>query len=210
MDVKTVGKVDRAAFKGLGEFKLDTMDIAVGIIMGVLCTAVPYYFGFLDKFLWAFGPFGMFANYVALWSWFGFPALTGGWLRRKLGVVYLAYVVGYGGRWLLGDPDGILLIILALMFSVFFTFGFLISGRWRENYVWWLFYAGWVGVADAIAGIFFYGGITLWAGIGIDPWLFFVIYNAIGFIVWGILTGVLGKAVGQALVKAGIARPSHV
>ena len=100
------------------DFKLDTMDIVVAVLLGVIQAVIEIFtlLGFLERTVWATGPvgFAIYAFYNGT-TWILFYA--GVYLRKRAMIVILAVAVTALVRWFAGDPDGPVLMFYGPDFS---------------------------------------------------------------------------------------------
>ena len=113
------------------DFKLDTMDIVVAVLLGVVQAVIEIVglLGFLERTVWATGPVGfvIYAFYNGT-TWILFYA--GVYLRKRAVIVMLAVTVTALVRWFAGDPDGPVLLFYGL-FPATFGATLLALMRWR-------------------------------------------------------------------------------
>ena len=178
-------------------FTLDTMDITVAVIIGVITavytTYVPLYL--LETFFLSMGVYGWMAFYLYEGIYFVLFT-TAGWLRKKAGVMMLAGVVTGFIDYLLGVPEGPLLMLM--LFSGGLVAGiFLHFVNWKKDFL-----TTWIA-----GGLFFLAEETLFFfGTGWWPESTIEIIGVyvIGFITNGIITGYVSRLLATALTKAGI------
>jgi hypothetical protein len=178
-------------------FKLNTMDIAVAVILGVINAAyvIAGAFGYIEKVVMAAGVAGYLVFYFyegLMWP----PMFVSGFLRKKMGVMILVGFLFGAIRWALGDPDGPLL-------TVMYTAGTLGSSVW-------LYFRNWKG---SIVNWFMAGVIQFWI---VDALIWFPYYGfpggievfvpsvIVGTIFAGIWAGILGLWIGKALRGTGV------
>ena len=178
--------------------KLDTMDVTIAVIVGVITavytTYVPLYL--LETFFLSMGVYGWMAFYLYEGIYFVLFT-TAGWLRKKAGVMMLAGVVTGFIDYLLGVPEGPLLMVM--LFAGGLVAGlFLHFVNWRRNFL-----TAWVA-----GGLFFLAEETLFFfGTGFWPENAIELIGVyiIGFITNGIITGYVSRLIADALTRAGIA-----
>ena len=179
-------------------FKLNTMDITIAVIVGVITavytTYIPLYL--LETFFLSLGVYGWMAFYLYEGIYFVLFT-TAGWLRKKAGVIMLAGVVTGFIDYLLGIPEGPLLMVM-LFAGGLVTGLFLHYVNWRRNFL-----TAWVA-----GGLFFLAEETLFFfGTGFWPETAIEVIGVyiIGFITNGIITGYISRLIADALTRAGIA-----
>lgn len=181
------------------ELRLNTMDIVVAVLLGVIEAAIEIVgaLGFLERTVWAAGGLGfaIYAFYNGT-TWLLFFA--GAYLRKRAGVIVLAAVVTHVMRWFFGDPDGPILLWYALFPSIFGALLAFALLRWRGGNVLFALACGWTAALNQVALFVILGGFSLADG---PAWGAASV--AIGFL-GGLLWGVLGRYLGKALERAGV------
>src|SRR5690606_1895100 len=187
-----------ARYRPAEEFKFNTMDIVVAVLLGVIEAVIEIVgaLGFLERTVWAGGAAGF-----ALYAWYNGATwllfYAGAYLRKRAGMIMLASLVTHLIRWFAGDPDGPVLLFYGLFPAIFGVAGFMLmrpqGGRW-------LFALSLAATAAAnqLATFIGQGGFqladsTFWAWVSIG----------IGF-VGGLLWGVIAWYLGRGLEKAGV------
>jgi len=178
-------------------FKLNTMDIAVAVILAVINAAyvIAGAMGYIEKVVMATGVVGYLVFYFyegLMWP----PMIVSGFLRKKIGVMMLVGFLFGAIRWALGDPDGPL---LTLMYTAGTAGAALVLNfrGWKESYANWFMAAVvefWI--VDALIWFPYYG----FPG-GIEVYVPSII---VGTIFAGIWAGILGLWIGKALRKTGV------
>lgn len=178
-------------------FKLNTMDIAVAVILAVINAAyvVAGAIGYIEKVLMATGVLGYLMFYFIeglMWP----PMIIAGFLRKKVGVMILVGFLFGAIRWALGDPDGPL---LTLMYTAG-TAGpglWLAFRNWKETYTNW-FVAGAIEhwIVDALIWFPYYG---MPGGLEV-----YIPSIAVGTVFCGLWAGILGLWIGKQLRKTGV------
>jgi len=180
------------------EFRLDTMDIVVATILGLIEAVIEIVgaLGFLERTVWLAGPAG-FAFYAvyngATWVLF----FAGAYLRKRAGVIVLAIAITHLVRWFFGDPDGPVLMFYAL-FPAFWMLLTFIAMRWKGG---WMLFAITCAVAtgtNQIAALIGQRGFDLAGGA-----FWGIVSIIIGFL-GGLVWGPLGRYLGMGLEKAGV------
>ncbi|MGE4658689.1 MAG: hypothetical protein AAEI08_07140 [Gammaproteobacteria bacterium] len=182
------------------DFKLDTMDIVVAVLLGVIQAAVEIVglLGFLERTVWAAGPvgFAIYAFYNGT-TWVLFFA--GAYLRKRAMLVILAVGVTALVRWFAGDPDGPILLFYGLFPAAFGAAVFVLL-RWRgEKFLFALALAA-TSVANQWALFIGQGGFQLVDG---ARWaLISMAIATFGGFIWGIAAWYLGRGLENAGVPS--------
>ena len=182
------------------DFKLDTMDIVVAVLLGVIQAVIEVVglLGFLERTVWATGPVGfvIYAFYNGT-TWILFYA--GAYLRKRAVVVMLAVTVTALVRWFAGDPDGPVLLFYGL-FPAAFGAGVLALMRWRGGRVLFALAVAVTAVANQVATFIGQGGFQLADG---TTWaLVSMSVAAVGGLLWGVLAWYLGRGLERAGVPS--------
>ena len=182
------------------DFKLDTMDIVVAVLLGVIQAVIEIVglLGFLERTVWATGPVGfvIYAFYNGT-TWILFYA--GAYLRKRAVVVMLAVTVTALVRWFAGDPDGPVLLFYGL-FPAAFGAGVLALMRWRGGRVLFALAVAVTAVANQVATFIGQGGFQLADG---TTWaLVSMSVAAVGGLLWGVLAWYLGRGLERAGVPS--------
>ena len=182
------------------DFKLDTMDIVVAVLLGVIQAVIEVVglLGFLERTVWATGPVGfvIYAFYNGT-TWILFYA--GAYLRKRAVVVMLAVTVTALVRWFAGDPDGPVLLFYGL-FPAAFGAGVLALMRWRGGRVLFAVAVAVTAVANQVATFIGQGGFQLADG---TTWaLVSMSVAAVGGLLWGVLAWYLGRGLERAGVPS--------
>lgn len=190
----------RGTYRIAEEFKFNTMDIVVAVLLGVIEAAIEIIgaLGFLERTVWAGGALGfaIYAFYNGT-TWILFYA--GAYLRKRAGIILLASAVTHLIRWFAGDPDGPVLMFYGLFPAAFGVAVFMLmrhrGGRWLFSLS-----AAATAAANQLATFIGQGGFqladsTFWAWVSI----------AIGFgggLIWGVVAWYLGRGLERAGVPA--------
>ena len=182
------------------DFKLDTMDIVVAVLLGVIQAVIEVVglLGFLERTVWATGPVGfvIYAFYNGT-TWILFYA--GAYLRKRAVVVMLAVTVTALVRWFAGDPDGPVLLFYGL-FPAAFGAGVLALMRWRGGRALFALAVAVTAVANQVATFIGQGGFQLADG---TTWaLVSMSVAAVGGLLWGVLAWYLGRGLERAGVPS--------
>lgn len=181
------------------ELRLNTMDIVVAVLLGVIEAAIEIVgaLGFLERTVWATGGagFAIYAFYNGT-TWILFFA--GAYLRKRAGVIVLAALVTHVVRWFMGDPDGPILVWYALFPSILGALLAFAVLRWRGGNGLFALACGWTAALNQVALFIILGGFQLAEG---ATWG--ILSIVIGFL-GGLLWGVLGRYLGKALERAGV------
>jgi hypothetical protein len=180
-------------------FGLNTMDITIAIIGGVITTLYSSYtpLHLIESALLSGGVAGWAAFYVIEGVYYVVYIATG-YLRKKAGVLVLASVTGAVLQFLStgGGAEGYSLIIMLLVGGLGSGL-WLAYAKWNKNFVTaWVAGAIYFATVEVVYNTFTAGwniGIPLLVGIFI-----------VGSIFNGILAGVVGQKLAEAVVKAGI------
>lgn len=188
------------------DFKLNTMDIVVAVLLGVIQAAIEIVglLGFLERTVWATGPvgFAIYAFYNGT-TWILFFA--GVYLRKRALMLILAVAVTALVRWFAGDPDGPVLLFYAL-FPAAFGAAVIALMRWRGGRLLFALGAAMTSVANQWALFIGQGGFQLadgatWAVISMS-------IAAVGGLIWGTVAWYLGRGLEKAGVPAVDAPPA--
>ena len=180
------------------DLKLDTMDIVVAVLLGVIQAAIDIIgaLGFLERTVWATGAvgFAIFAFYNGL-TWVLYYA--GVYLRKRASIIILGGAVTALIRWFAGDPDGPVLLFYGMFPAVFGIAVFALM-RWRGGRLLFAVSLAATAAANQWATFIGQGGFqladgTFWALVSIA-------IGAIGGLIWGPLSWYLGRG----LEKAGV------
>ncbi|MGH8870863.1 MAG: hypothetical protein ACRDWS_02700 [Acidimicrobiia bacterium] len=196
----------RGSFSLAQDLKLNTMDIVVAVILGVIEAAIEIIgaLGFLERTVWAGGALGfaIYAFYNGT-TWILFYA--GAYLRKKSSVILLAAVVTHLVRWFFGDPDGPILLFYAIFPAVFGLAVFALM-RWRGGR--WLFAlsTGVTAGMNQVAAFIGQGGFQLaegafWGTVSI-------LVGFLGGLIWGVIAWYLGRGLERAGVPSVETPPS--
>jgi hypothetical protein len=179
------------------EWKVNTMDITVGVLLGVVqgVVVVTGAMDYVSRLLQTVG-FGGFVMSMILTSFYGTLIPTAGYLRKRILVPVIAGTVLALMRWFTGDPDGVM--ILAWWTIGSFWFGLIMWAlRWKDS--WWrygLAGAGMVGWAT---------GFWWWLmGIRAFGWGAYAVSQPAALIGGFICSGLLGYGLGKAVQRVGI------
>lgn len=190
----------RPAYRVGEDFKLDTMDIVVAVLLGVVQAVIEIVglLGFLERTVWATGPvgFAIYAFYNGT-TWILFYA--GSYLRKRAMVPILAVGVTALVRWFAGDPDGPILLFYGLFPAVLGSLVFVLM-RWRGGRVLFALGVAVTSVANQIALFVGQGGFQLADG---ATWaLMSMSIAAVGGMLWGVAAWYLGRGLERAGVPA--------
>jgi hypothetical protein len=178
-------------------FKLNTMDIAVAVILAVINAAyvIAGAIGYVEKVFMATGVLGYLAFYIIeglMWP----PMFIAGFLRKKIGVMMLVGFLFGAIRWALGDPDGLLLTLM-------YTFGTAGAGLWLNYRNWKPSLPNWwvAGVIEfwIVDGLIWFPYYGFPGGLEI-----FLPSMLVGTVFQGLWGGILGLWIGKALTKTGV------
>jgi len=197
----------RGAYRLKADFTLDTMDIVVAVLLGVIQAVIEVVglLGFLERTVWATGPVG-FAIYAFYNGTTWILIYAGSYLRKRATVPVLAVVVTALVRWFAGDPDGPILLFYGL-FPALFGAAVFIGLRWYGGR--WLFAlaVAVTSVANQVALFIGQGGFQLadgatWAMVSMG-------IAAIGGLIWGLAAWYLGRGLERAGVPS-VATPPAI
>ena len=182
------------------DFKLDTMDIVVAVLLGVIQAVIEIVglLGFLERTVWATGPIG-FAIYAFYNGTTWILLYAGAYLRKRAVVVMLAVGVTALVRWFAGDPDGPVLLFYGLFPAAFGVAVFVLL-RWRGGRVLFALALAATSVANQVALFIGQGGFQLANG---TTWaLVSMSIAAFGGLIWGVVAWYLGRGLENAGVPA--------
>jgi ABC-type thiamin/hydroxymethylpyrimidine transport system permease subunit len=191
----------------LGEdFKLDTMDIVVAVLLGVIQAVIEVVglLGFLERTVWATGPIGfaIYAFYNGT-TWILFYA--GAYLRKRAVVPILAVCVTALVRWFAGDPDGPILLFYGLFPAAFGAAVFTLL-RWRGGRLLFAIAVSVTSVGNQCALFIGQGGFQLANG---TTWaLVSMSIAAGGGLIWGLASWYLGRGLEHAGVPSVASPPA--
>jgi len=190
----------RPTYRAGEDFKLDTMDIVVAVLLGVVQAVIEVVglLGFLERTVWATGPvgFAVYAFYNGT-TWILFYA--GSYLRKRAMVPLLAVAVTALVRWFAGDPDGPILMFYGLFPAALGSLVFVLM-RWRGGRVLFALAVAVTSVANQIALFIGQGGFQLADG---TTWaLVSMSIAAFGGMLWGLAAWYLGRGLERAGVPA--------
>lgn len=182
------------------DFKLDTMDIVVAVLLGVIQAVIEVVglLGFLERTVWATGPIGfaIYAFYNGT-TWILFYA--GSYLRKRAIVPMLGVVVTALVRWFAGDPDGPILLFYGL-FPASLGAAIFVLFRWRGGRFLFALAVAVTSVANQCALFIGQGGFQLADG---ATWaLVSMSIAAVGGVIWGFAAWYLGRGLERAGVPA--------
>ncbi len=182
------------------DFKLDTMDIVVAVLLGVIQAAIEIIglLGFLERTVWATGPvgFAIYAFYNGT-TWILFYA--GVYLRKRAMIVILAVGVTALVRWFAGDPDGPVLMFYGL-FPAAFGATTIALMRWRGGQLLFALAVAITSVVNQCAMFIGQGGFQLVDG---ATWaLISMTIAAFGGLLWGVIAWHLGRGLENAGVPS--------
>ena len=188
------------AYEFRQDFKLDTMDIVVAVLLGVIQAVIEIFtlLGFLERTVWATGPLGfaLYAFYNGT-TWILFYA--GVFLRKRAVIVVLAVAVTALVRWFAGDPDGPVLMFYGL-FPAMLGATTIALMRWRGGKVLFSVACAVTSVANQIAMFIGMGGFQL---VGSTNWaLISMGIAAVGGLIWGYVAWQLGRGLEHAGVPS--------
>jgi hypothetical protein len=189
-----------SSYKIREDFKLDTMDIVVAVLLGVIQAVIEVFamLGFLERTFWAMGPYGFlfYAAYNGM-TWILFYA--GVYLRKRACIVMLAVTVTALVRWFAGDPDGPILIFHAL-FPATFGVMVIVIMRWHGGRLLFAATAAVTAAANQLSAFIGVGGFQLAQS---DLWAIgTMLFAAVWGLVWGLAAWYLGKALEHAGVPS--------
>jgi len=182
------------------DFKLDTMDIVVAVLLGVIQAVIEIFalLGFLERTVWATGPLGfaIYAFYNGT-TWILFYA--GVFLRKRAVIVVLAVAVTALVRWFAGDPDGPVLMFYGL-FPAMLGAATIALMRWRGGQLMFALAVSVTSVANQLAAFIGMGGFQLAGG---TSWaLVTMAIAAFGGLLWGVVAWHLGRGLEHAGVPS--------
>ena len=193
----SVAPRERGRFNWRDDVRLNTMDIVVAVLLGIIEAAIEILgaLGFLERTVWATGAIGfaIYAFYNGT-TWILFFA--GAYLRKKAMIIVLGAAVTHLIRWFMGDPDGPLLMWYALFPSIIGMLAFW-AMRWRGKNALFAITCGVTAAANQVA-------LFVVVGFGLSEGAFWGIVSIIIGGLGGLLWGVLGRYLGVALEKAGV------
>jgi hypothetical protein len=197
----------RGSFDWREDVRLNTMDIVVAVLLGIIEAAIEIVgaLGFLERTVWATGAIGfaIYAFYNGT-TWILFFA--GAYLRKKATVIALAAVVMGLIRWFMGDPDGPLMLWYALFPAVLGILTFY-AMRWRGGNLLFAVTAAVTAAANQVALFIVLGGFGLAEG---AFWgILSILIGALGGLLWGVLARYLGIGLEKAGVPA-VAEPPSI
>jgi hypothetical protein len=182
------------------DFKLDTMDIVVAVLLGVIQAVIEIVglLGFLERTVWATGPvgFAIYAFYNGT-TWILFYA--GVYLRKRAAIVVLAVAVTALVRWFAGDPDGPVLMFYGL-FPAACGAAVIALMRWRGGRLLFAMAVSVTSVANQWAMFIGQGGFQL---VNSTTWAFISMsIAAFGGLLWGFIAWHLGRGLENAGVPS--------
>ncbi len=182
------------------DFKLDTMDIVVAVLLGVIQAVIEIIglLGFLERTVWATGPIGfaVYAFYNGT-TWILFYA--GVYLRKRAMIVILAVGVTALVRWFAGDPDGPVLMFYGLFPAALGATAIALM-RWRGGQLMFAVAVAVTSVANQCAMFIGMGGYQLAGG---AMWaLVSMTIAAFGGLLWGVIAWHLGRGLENAGVPS--------
>lgn len=188
----------RGAYKPAEEFRFNTMDIVVAVLLGVIEAVIEIVgaLGFLERSVWATGALGF-----ALYAWYNGATwilfFSGAYLRKRAGIIPLAAGVTSLIRWFAGDPDGPVLLFYGLFPAAFGVAVFMLM-RHRGGIMLFALATAATAAANQWATFIGQGGFqladsTTWALVSIA-------IGAVGGLIWGVIAWYLGRG----LEKAGV------
>ena len=182
------------------DFKLDTMDIVVAVLLGVIQAVIEIVglLGFLERTVWATGPvgFAIYAFYNGT-TWILFYA--GVYLRKRAVIVVLAVAVTALVRWFAGDPDGPVLMFYGL-FPAACGAAVIALMRWRGGRLLFAIAVSVTSVANQCAMFIGQGGFQL---VNSTTWAFISMsIAAFGGLLWGVIAWHLGRGLENAGVPS--------
>ena len=181
----------RGSYRPMEEFKFNTMDIVVAVLLGVIEAVIEIVgaLGFLERTVWATGAvgFAIYAFYNGT-TWILFFA--GAYLRKRAGIILLAVGVTSLIRWFAGDPDGPVLMFYGLFPAAFGVAVFMLM-RHRGGRTLFALACAATAAANQWATFIGQGGFqlaegTFWALVSIA-------IGGAGGVIWGIIGWYLGR-----------------
>ncbi len=182
------------------DFKLNTMDIVVAVLLGVIEAAIEIVgaLGFLERTVWATGAvgFAIYAFYNGT-TWILF--YSGVYLRKRAMVLVLAAGVTALVRWFAGDPDGPVLLFYGL-FPAAFGVAVIVLMRWRGAKMLFALSVAATAAANQWATFIGQGGFQLADG---ATWaLISIAIGGVGGLIWGVISWYLGRGLERAGVPS--------
>ena len=180
------------------DFRLNTMDIVVAVLLGIIEAAIEILgaLGFLERTVWLAGAPG-FAFYAVYNGTTWILYFAGAYLRKRSGVILLAAIVTALVRWFFGDPDGPILLWYGIFPSLGAMAVFTVL-RWRGDKSLFALTASAAAGLNQVALFVILGGFELSEG---PFWgIVSIIMGALGGLVWGLVARYLGIG----LEKAGV------
>ncbi|HSK97677.1 MAG TPA: hypothetical protein VK891_13740 [Euzebyales bacterium] len=184
------GAAGTHAYSWKEDYKLNTLDIVVAVLLGVIEAAIEIVgaLGFLERTVWLAGGAG-FAFYAVYNGTTWILVYAGVYLRKRAGVLLLAAAVISLVRWFMGDPDGPLLLWYGL-FPAFWGAVMFTLLRWRGGN--WLFAISCAvcSAANQVSLFVALGGFDMAEGVawGVGS----IILGGIGGLLWGVVARYLG------------------
>lgn len=182
------------------DLKLNTMDIVVAVLLGVIEAAIEIVgaLGFLERTVWAGGAvgFAIYAFYNGT-TWILYYA--GAYLRKRSSVILLAAIVTALVRWFFGDPDGPVLLFYGIFPAIFGMAVFALM-RWRGGRLLFAISAALTAGMNQVAAFIGQGGFQLAEGA-----FWGTVSILIGFgggLIWGVIAWYLGKGLERAGVPS--------
>src|SRR3712207_4124612 len=183
---------DRGRFNWRDDIRLNTMDIVVAVLLGIIEAAIEILgaLGFLERTVWATGAvgFAIYAFYNGT-TWILFFA--GAYLRKKAMIIVLAATATHVVRWFMGDPDGPLLLWYALFPYIIGMLTFWLM-RWRGQNSLFAITCGVTAAANQVA-------LFVVVGFGLSDGGFWgivsILIGGLGGVLWGVIARYLGIAV---------------
>lgn len=190
------GAVPSRRFNWREDFRLNTLDIVVAVLLGIIEAAIEILgaLGFLERTVWLGGAAG-FAFYAIYNGTTWILYFAGAYLRKRAGVILLAAIVTALVRWFFGDPDGPILLWYGIFpaLAAMATFALL---RWRGHNSLFALSSAAASAFNQIALFVILGGFDLAEG---PLWgIISIIVAAIGGLVWGIVARYLGIGLARA------------
>ncbi|MGH8874022.1 MAG: hypothetical protein ACRDVM_02045 [Acidimicrobiia bacterium] len=190
----------RGAYTFKEDVRLNTMDIVVAVLLGVIEAAIEILgaLGFLERTVWATGAIG-FAIYAFYNGTTWILYYAGAYLRKRSGVILLAAIVTALVRWFFGDPDGPVLLFYGI-FPALFGMAVFSLMRWRGGRLLFAVSLAVTAAMNQVATFIGQGGVQLadgyfWATVSI-------LIGFLGGLIWGPLSWHLGKALERAGVPS--------
>ena len=194
----SAGRTARGRFDWREELRLDTMDIVVATILGVIEAAIEIVgaLGFLERTVWAAGAVG-FAIYAFYNGTTWILYFAGAYLRKRSGVILLAAIVTALVRWFFGDPDGPILLFYGIFPSIFALAAFM-AMRWKGGNILFAVTAAMAAGFNQVATFVGQGGFGLAGG------AFWALVSILIGFAGGLLWGVIARYLGIGLERAGV------